>query len=61
MSTGARDAGGRMAAAMHEQPHLRLLWTAGYYDVGSPLYDGNYAIYNSDVPAERVTVETFEP
>ncbi len=56
----ARNAAGRIAAAMRKQPNLRLLWTASYDDVGSPLHGGKYAIYNSGVPAERASVGAFE-
>ena len=53
------DPVGRIAAAMKEQPRLRVFWAGGYYDITTPLYAGKYVLDQSGIPPERLTVASF--
>jgi carboxypeptidase C (cathepsin A) len=53
------DPAGVVGTVMKEQPNLRLFWTAGYYDLTTPLYAGKYALDHAGVPPERMTVAAF--
>lgn len=55
----ARNVGARMGQAMKEQPNLRLLWTGGYYDLSTTVFNAQYAIYTGGVPPERTTAALF--
>ena len=54
------DVGGPIAAAMKEDPKLRLFWAGGYYDLTTPVYATRYTFDQAGVPAERVTAAEFE-
>lgn len=54
-----RDPVGLVAAAMKEQPKLRLFWIAGYYDITTPLMNGKHILERAGVPPERLTVAAF--
>jgi len=41
-----------LAAAMVKNPHLKVLFASGYYDLATPYYSANYTIDHLDISAE---------
>lgn len=46
---------GLVAAAMRRDPHLRVFWVAGLYDLTTPLASGRHLLERTGLPAARVT------
>lgn len=51
---GGPPVGPIIAKAMHDDPHLRLVWTNGYYDMSTPAYAARRSIAEAGAPQERV-------
>ncbi|HWE46140.1 MAG TPA: hypothetical protein VG407_08930 [Caulobacteraceae bacterium] len=49
----------RLAKAMKADPHLRLFWAAGYYDLTTPAYEARYTLDQDGIPADRLTAAYF--
>ena len=48
-----------LAAAMRENPKLRLFWAAGYFDLTTPAYAGRYTLDQVGVPPDQLTAAYF--
>jgi carboxypeptidase C (cathepsin A) len=44
-----------IAEAMRANPHMRLFWTGGYYDLTTPIYGTQYSFDQAGIPADRTT------
>lgn len=52
-SDDSRDPNVIVAQAMRDDPNLRLIWTAGYYDLSAPAYGARLAIRQAGAPVKR--------
>lgn len=59
MSQG-RDYAQDIAAAMRRNPQLKLFIGVGYYDLVTTLGSAEYAMNHAPVPADRLTMKTYE-
>jgi len=52
---GGSETTSAIAAAMREQPALRLFWTGGYFDLTTPVHAVERAFEQVGMPAARTT------
>lgn len=45
--------------AMHANPHMRMFWATGYYDLTTPAYEARYTLDQDGIPADRLTAAYF--
>lgn len=56
------NAGDDLAQALVQEPNLRVLVLAGYFDIGSPFSDAEYMVAHLGIPkaaAARVHIEYY--
>ncbi len=47
------------ADAMKANPHMRMFWATGYYDLTTPSYEARYTLDQDGIPADRLTEAYF--
>jgi carboxypeptidase C (cathepsin A) len=45
--------------AMTANPHMRMFWATGYYDLTTPSYEARYTLDQDGIPADRLTAAYF--
>lgn len=45
--------------AMAANPHMRMFWATGYYDLTTPSYEARYTLDQDGIPADRLTAAYF--
>lgn len=45
--------------AMNANPHMRMFWATGYYDLATPSYEARYTLDQDGIPADRLTATYF--
>ena len=56
---GEGDVMAHIGAAMTADPHMRLFWAAGYYDLSTPAYEARYTLDQDGIPAAQLTPAYF--
>ena len=51
-SQGATNVMADLAAAFKYNPDLKVLLNAGYFDLGTPFFEGQYEMHHLDIPRE---------